>query len=121
MSTDKPLPTPPQLRRRRREIWVGLFVVAGLAGTLIVLATMTDAALFRSVQRRLLDDEELEDLAVAAEAAKGVITLRGTVPDQETRARAEEIARATPGVVKPPVRRNAWDRERGIASTRSAK
>jgi phospholipid/cholesterol/gamma-HCH transport system substrate-binding protein len=47
VSTDKPLPTPPQLRRRRREIWVGLFVVAGLAGILIVLTTMTDAALFR--------------------------------------------------------------------------
>ena len=47
MSTDKPLPIPPQLRRRRREIWVGLFVVAGLAGILIVLSTMTDAALFR--------------------------------------------------------------------------
>jgi phospholipid/cholesterol/gamma-HCH transport system substrate-binding protein len=47
VSTDKPLPTPPQLRRRRREIWVGLFVVAGLAGVLIVLSTMTDAALFR--------------------------------------------------------------------------
>lgn len=47
MSTDKPLPTPPQLRRRRREVWVGLFVVAGLAGILIVLTTMTDAALFR--------------------------------------------------------------------------
>jgi osmotically-inducible protein OsmY len=59
----------------------------------------TDAALFRSVQRRLLDDEELEDLAIAAEAAKGVVTLRGTVPDQETRVRAEEIAGETPGVV----------------------
>ena len=47
MSTDKPLPTPPQLSRRRREVWVGLFVVAGLAGILIVLSTMTDAALFR--------------------------------------------------------------------------
>ena len=47
MSTDKPLPTPPQLRRRRREVWVGLFVVAGLLGILIVLTTMTDAALFR--------------------------------------------------------------------------
>lgn len=47
MSTDKPLPTPPQLRGRRREVWVGLFVIAGLAGIFIVLATMTDAALFR--------------------------------------------------------------------------
>jgi phospholipid/cholesterol/gamma-HCH transport system substrate-binding protein len=47
VSTDKPLPTPPQLRRRRREVWVGLFVVAGLAGILIVLMTMTNAAMFR--------------------------------------------------------------------------
>jgi len=47
VSTDKPLPTPPQLSRRRREVWVGLFVVAGLLGILIVLTTMTDAALFR--------------------------------------------------------------------------
>jgi phospholipid/cholesterol/gamma-HCH transport system substrate-binding protein len=47
VTTDKPLPIPPQLRRRRREIWVGLFVMAGLAGILIVLTTMTDAALFR--------------------------------------------------------------------------
>lgn len=47
MSTDKPLPTPPQLTRRRREVWVGFFVIAGLAGILIVLTTMTDAALFR--------------------------------------------------------------------------
>jgi phospholipid/cholesterol/gamma-HCH transport system substrate-binding protein len=46
VSTDN-LPTPPQLRRRRREVWVGLFVVAGLAGILLVLTTMTDAALFR--------------------------------------------------------------------------
>jgi phospholipid/cholesterol/gamma-HCH transport system substrate-binding protein len=47
VSSDKRLPTPPQLRGRRREVWVGLFVVAGLAGILIVLATMTNAALFR--------------------------------------------------------------------------
>jgi phospholipid/cholesterol/gamma-HCH transport system substrate-binding protein len=47
VSTDKSLPIPPQLRRRRREVWVGLFVVTGLAGILIVLTSMTDAALFR--------------------------------------------------------------------------
>jgi len=46
VSTDN-LPIPPQLRRRRREVWVGLFVMAGLTATLIVLTTMTDAALFR--------------------------------------------------------------------------
>ena len=59
----------------------------------------TDATLFRSVQRRLLDDEELDDLAVAVQVTKGVVTLLGTVPDEDHRARAEDIARETPGVV----------------------
>ena len=59
----------------------------------------TDAALFRSVQRRLLDDQQLDDLAIAVQVTQGVVTLRGTVPDESHRARAEEIARATPGVV----------------------
>ena len=47
MSTDKPLPLPPPSRGKNREIWVGLFVVAGLAATIVTLAVMTDAALFR--------------------------------------------------------------------------
>ena len=59
----------------------------------------TDPALFRSVQRRLLDDEKLDELAIAVQVAKGVVTLQGTVPDENDRARAEEVARATPGVV----------------------
>jgi len=59
----------------------------------------TDATLFRSVQRRLLDDEPLEELAIAVQVSKGVVTLLGTVPDPDDRARAEEIAQTTPGVV----------------------
>jgi len=47
VSTDKPLPQPPPSRGKHREVWVGLFVLAGLAATLVTLAVMTDAALFR--------------------------------------------------------------------------
>ncbi len=47
MSTEKSLPPMPASRGRHREVWVGLFVVAGLAVTLVTLAVMTDAALFR--------------------------------------------------------------------------
>ena len=47
MSTDKPLPPPPPPRGRHREVWVGLFVVAGVLATIVILAVMTDAALFR--------------------------------------------------------------------------
>ena len=47
MSTEKPLPPPPPPRGRHREVWVGLFVVAGVLATIVILAVMTDAALFR--------------------------------------------------------------------------
>ena len=47
MSTDKPLPPLPPPRGKHREVWVGLFVMAGLAASVITLAVMTDAALFR--------------------------------------------------------------------------
>jgi phospholipid/cholesterol/gamma-HCH transport system substrate-binding protein len=47
LSTDKPLPPPPPPRGKHREVWVGLFVVAGLLATVVTLAVMTDAALFR--------------------------------------------------------------------------
>jgi phospholipid/cholesterol/gamma-HCH transport system substrate-binding protein len=47
VSTEKPLPPPPPSRGKHREAWVGLFVVAGIAATVILLAVMTDAALFR--------------------------------------------------------------------------
>ena len=59
----------------------------------------TDSTLFRSVQRRLLDDPELDDLAVSVRVVKGVVTLQGAVPDEAARARAEEVAKETPGVV----------------------
>ncbi len=47
MSNEKPLPPLPAARGRYREVWVGLFVVAGIAAVLITLAVMTDAAMFR--------------------------------------------------------------------------
>ncbi len=47
MSTERPLPPLPPARGRYREVWVGLFVVLGLAAGLVTLGVMTDAALFR--------------------------------------------------------------------------
>ena len=47
MSTEKPLPVAPPRPGRHREAFVGLFVVAGILATVILLAVMTDAALFR--------------------------------------------------------------------------
>ena len=47
MSDDKPLPPAPERRGRDREVMVGLFVIAGMAATLIALFMLTDASMFR--------------------------------------------------------------------------
>ena len=58
----------------------------------------TDAVLFRTVQKRLLQDDELSDVAISASVLNGVVTLSGAVSDAAQRDRAVELARATPGV-----------------------
>jgi len=58
----------------------------------------TDALLFRAVQSRLLDDEELDGLAIQAEVSDGVVTLRGDVPAERYSERAVEVAGQVPGV-----------------------
>ncbi|MCG8591525.1 MAG: BON domain-containing protein [Proteobacteria bacterium] len=60
----------------------------------------TDGLLFRSVQRQLLEDAALEDVAIAASVENGVVTLAGIVANADQRDRALEIANATPGVVR---------------------
>jgi len=59
----------------------------------------TDDVLFRQVQTRLLDDELLESLAIAARVEKGTVTLSGQAASREQRERAGELAAAIPGVL----------------------
>ena len=47
MRTEKPLPPMPRSPARQREVWVGLFVVAGVVAAWFALATLTEPALFR--------------------------------------------------------------------------
>ena len=47
MSTERPLPSVPRAPGRKGEMWVGLFVIAGVVAAWLVLATMTEPALFR--------------------------------------------------------------------------
>jgi osmotically-inducible protein OsmY len=58
----------------------------------------TDELLFREVQRSLLDDPELEKVAIQASVNGGVVRLTGSVPDAELAERAAGIAGAVPGV-----------------------
>jgi len=51
----------------------------------------------REEQKRLLEDDDLSNVAIAARVSKGVVTLSGTVPNAKLRDRALEIARGAPG------------------------
>ncbi len=61
-------------------------------------AAVPDDVLFRRVQRRLLEDPALSEVAIAAEVSGGVVTLRGSVPDPDTADAAVKIAEAVEGV-----------------------
>jgi osmotically-inducible protein OsmY len=58
----------------------------------------TDPVLFRMVQQELLEDDDLEDVAISARVEHGAVTLSGVVPSAELGARAVELAESVPGV-----------------------
>ena len=57
----------------------------------------TDVALFRLVQSALLDNEDLEDVAIRAQVKDGVVTLYGEVGDPALAEEALETARSAAG------------------------
>ncbi len=59
----------------------------------------TDPTLFRMVQTQLLDDDDLEDVAISARVERGVVTLTGVVSDEKLKERALKLAEGVPGVV----------------------
>ncbi len=59
---------------------------------------VSDNELFRTVQQALLEDEELAAHAISARVTQRVVTLEGTVPSDELKGRAEEIASQALGV-----------------------
>lgn len=59
-----------------------------------------DVAIFRALQRSLLEEKELASLGIVALVDDRMVTLRGEVGDAEQRERAIEIARGTAGVVE---------------------
>jgi len=58
----------------------------------------TDVAIFRQVQRELLEADALEGSALTATVENRVVTLSGVVDDAAARNRAIEIAESTPAV-----------------------
>ena len=78
-----------QLRARRKEL-------VGEQQDLQVAAS--DTAIFRLLQRRLLDASELDDVAVTARVYERQVTLYGEVAEQSQRDAAQRIAESVPGV-----------------------
>ncbi len=58
----------------------------------------TEVALFRAVQKALLEDPALRQEAISARVDGSRVTLEGEVSEAELQARALEVARGTPGV-----------------------
>lgn len=58
----------------------------------------TDEAIFRAVQKRLLEDKKLRDTAISATVERGTVTLHGRVSDEKLVKYAIDLARETPGV-----------------------
>jgi osmotically-inducible protein OsmY len=60
--------------------------------------TANDKVLFRTIQRKLVDDQNFSNSAISVSVNHRVATLTGTVPDQSTRKKALQTARTQPGI-----------------------
>lgn len=59
---------------------------------------LEDAGITAKVKTRLASDERVSAFDVDVDARQGVVTLEGSVGEEEAKSAAEEIARATEGV-----------------------
>lgn len=60
--------------------------------------SVNDEVLFRTLQKKMLDEDRFGDAAIAVGVSDRVVTLTGTVPDQSTHKKALKIARNQSGV-----------------------
>jgi len=68
------------------------------AGERSATQKMDDAAITAQVKTRLLADDQTRTININVDTEAGVVTLRGTVPTEAAKARAEEVAKAVDGV-----------------------
>ncbi|MBL8483403.1 MAG: BON domain-containing protein [Rhodocyclaceae bacterium] len=75
--------------------------LAGCAGTRHQESTgeyVDDAAVTTKVKAAFVKDKDVSALDIKVQTFKGTVQLSGFAPSQDVRYRAEQIARATPGV-----------------------
>jgi osmotically-inducible protein OsmY len=59
-----------------------------------------DKILFRTIQRKLVNNKNFGNSAISVSVNQRVVTLTGTVPDQSTHKKALQTTRSQPGVKK---------------------
>lgn len=67
---------------------------------LIETLGVADAATAASIKTSLARDPDLRAYPIRVDARNGVVSLKGEIDDQDSRARAEQIARSANGVVR---------------------
>ncbi|HET7313341.1 BON domain-containing protein [Salinisphaera sp.] len=60
--------------------------------------TVNDEVLFRTLQKKLLNSDKFSESAISVGVNHRVVTLTGTVPDQQTRKQAAQVVRNSAGV-----------------------
>lgn len=68
------------------------------AATQALAETVNDQVLFRAIQSALLEQSRFDETAIAVGVDNRVVTLTGSVPDEETRKAALELAQSQAGV-----------------------
>lgn len=79
---------------------VGNAVEAVEAGTSELPLDLEDGALIAAVKTRLLADPRVGALSLDVGGQNGIVTLKGSVENEEAKAAAEEVARETEGVTE---------------------
>lgn len=69
-----------------------------IAAKQAVNKTVNDEILFRTLQKKLLDNDKFSKAAISVGVNQRVVTLTGTVPDQATHKQAVQAVRSQPGV-----------------------
>lgn len=63
-------------------------------------SSLDDGWLHMRVVARLVEDSKTAQRTINVDVADGVVTLRGTVPSEDSRARAESVAKSVSGVAE---------------------
>jgi len=89
------------LRRLRTAVVIASFLSAsGFGFTQDKTATVPDAQIEANVLKALAGDADLANQSISTSTVYGTVTLSGTVRDEASRVKAEQLAATSPGVKK---------------------